>query len=164
MYVGTNGTSGSYEKTLRKKKSVEEERTSVKSVDSIQKKNSFTKVKETRKCSLNGGVKASDHEQVSIDEVTLIKFKHKSFYFQNGPDFIIYKEHFLIHNRRPSNIQIKKSDEEKLSRKSSFSSVLENVGKPVTNLCMSDNFDPDQDKFQTALNSRKSTVESEKCW
>ena len=144
---------------------MEEERTSVKSVDSIQKKNSFTKVKETRKCSLkNGGVKASDHEQVSIDEVILIKFKHKSFYFQNGPDFIIYKEHFLIHNRRPSNIQIKKSDEEKLSRKSSFSSVLENVGKPVTNLYMSDNFDPDQDKFQTALNSRKSTVESEKCW
>ena len=79
-YLGTNGTSGTYEKTLRKKKSVEEERTLVKSVDSIQKKNSFTKVKETRKCSLkNGGVKASDHEQVSIDEVILIKFKHKTF-------------------------------------------------------------------------------------
>ena len=90
--------------------------------------------------------------------------KLKSFWFQNGPEFIIYKEHFLIHNRRPSNVQRKKSDEEKLSRKSSFSSVLENVGKPVTNLCMSDNFDPDQDKFQTALSSRKSTVESEKCW
>ena len=71
MYVGTNGTSGTYEKTLRKKKSVEEERTLVKSGDSIQKKNSFTKVKETRKCSLNGGVKASDHDQVSIDEVIL---------------------------------------------------------------------------------------------
>ena len=67
IYIGTNGTSGNYEKTLRKKKSVEEESTLVKRSDSIQKKNSFTKVKETRKCSLNGGVKASDHDQVSID-------------------------------------------------------------------------------------------------
>lgn len=29
---------------------------------------------------------------------------------------------------------------------------------------MSDNFDPDQDRFQTTLNGDESTVESEKCW
>ena len=87
----------------------------------------------------------------------------KTFYFQNGPELIIYKEHFLIHNRRPSNNQRKKS-EKKLSRTSSFSSVLESVGKPVPNLYMSDDFDPDQDRFQTTLNGHKSTVENEKCW
>ena len=76
---------------------------------------------------------------------------------------MIYKEHFLIHNRRPSNNQRKKS-EKKLSRTSSFSSVLESVGKPVPNLYMSDNFDPDQDRFQTTINGDESTVESEKCW
>ena len=51
---------------------MEEESTLVKRSDSIQKKNSFTKVKETRKCSLNGEVKASEHDQVSIDEAILI--------------------------------------------------------------------------------------------
>ena len=75
---------------------------------------------------------------------------------------MIYKEHFLIHNRRPSINQRKKSGEEKLSRKSSFSSVLENVGKPVTNLYLSDDFDPNEAKIKTDL-SHKSTVENEKC-
>ena len=63
--IGCPGTtSGNYEKTLRKKKSVEEEKTLVKSNESLQKKDSFTKAKETRKYSLNGGVNASDNNQV----------------------------------------------------------------------------------------------------
>ena len=138
-----------------------ERRTLVKSSDSLQKKDSFTKVKETRKGSQNGGVNESDNDQVRW--WLFWKIKQYIFYFQNGPELIIYKEHFLIHNRRPSNNQRKKS-EKKLSRTSSFSSILESVGKPVPNLYMSDNFDPDQDKFQTTLNGHKSTVENEKCW
>ena len=43
------------------------------------------------------------------------------FEFQDGPEMFIYKEHFLIHNRKPSIIQRKRSQRDKptLRRKGS---------------------------------------------
>ena len=65
IWIWIQGTIGTYEQTLRKKKSVEEESSMVKSSEIIQKKSSFTKVKEKRKCSLNEEARANDNDQVS---------------------------------------------------------------------------------------------------
>ena len=55
------------------------------------------------------------------------------FEFQDGPEMFIYKEHFLIHNRKPSIIQRKRSQRDKPLRRKESSEDRDKdcEGKPV---------------------------------